>query len=265
MRISVTLAAAAALLVLSAAPASADFGLSNLDVTFHASDGSPAMQAGSHPFAMTTYFDVNTKEGSKGVQVVEGAPRNLDIITPEGFAGAPIAVPRCQTLDFLTTASNGRSLCADSTSLGVTTIEVGQGSVVSGKETVAIHNLHPSPGVAVKLGFRVAEVPITVDVGISPRPPYRIIGSLSNISQITEDHVDKIKNVLKPDQEVTARVIKIDRADRRIGLSIKAASYSDEQLKEEQKMLDSLKPGEDLVALQHAFDAADDMVKDDKE
>jgi len=91
------------------------------------------------------------------------------------------------------------------------------------------------------------------------------IDGLVHISQVTEDHVDKIKNVLKTDQEVTARVIKIDRADRRIGLSIKAASYSDEQLKEEQKMLDSLKPGEDLVALQHAFDAADDMVKDDKE
>jgi small subunit ribosomal protein S1 len=91
------------------------------------------------------------------------------------------------------------------------------------------------------------------------------IDGLVHISQITEDHVDKIKNVLKTDQEVTARVIKIDRADRRIGLSIKAASYSDEQLKEEQKMLDSLKPGEDLVALQHAFDAADEVVKDDKE
>src|SRR5213078_1875435 len=92
------------------------------------------------------------------------------------------------------------------------------------------------------------------------------IDGLVHISQITEDHVDKIKNVLKPEQEVTARVIKIDRADRRIGLSIKAASYSDEQLKEEQALLDSLKPGEDLVALQHAFDEADQAVKvqDDK-
>ena len=55
-------------------------------------------------------------------------------------------------------------------------------------------------------------------------------------------------------EEVTARVIKIDRADRRIGLSIKAANYSQEQLKEEEAVLDALKPGEDLVALQHAFD-----------
>jgi small subunit ribosomal protein S1 len=87
------------------------------------------------------------------------------------------------------------------------------------------------------------------------------IDGLVHISQVSEDRVDKIKNVLKPGQDVTARVIKIDKGDRRIGLSIKAASYSEEQLREEQKLLDSLKPGEDLVALQHAFDAADEERK----
>src|SRR5580704_17365224 len=85
------------------------------------------------------------------------------------------------------------------------------------------------------------------------------IDGLVHISQISEERVDKIKNVLKVGQDVSARVVKIDRGERRIGLSIKAASYSDEQLKEEQKLLDALKPGEDLVALQHAFDALDDV------
>jgi small subunit ribosomal protein S1 len=84
------------------------------------------------------------------------------------------------------------------------------------------------------------------------------IDGLVHISQISEERVDKIKNVLKVGQEVTARVIKIDKSDRRIGLSIKAANYSQEQLKAEQAVLDALKPGEDLVALQHAFDAADE-------
>ena len=83
------------------------------------------------------------------------------------------------------------------------------------------------------------------------------IDGLVHISQVTEERVDKIKNVLKPGQDVSARVIKIDKSERRIGLSIKAAAYTDEQLREEQKILDSLKPGEDLVALQHAFDAAE--------
>ncbi len=80
------------------------------------------------------------------------------------------------------------------------------------------------------------------------------IDGLVHISQVSEERVEKIKDVLNVGEEVTARVIKIDRADRRIGLSIKAANYSQEQLKEEEAVLDALKPGEDLVALQHAFD-----------
>jgi small subunit ribosomal protein S1 len=84
---------------------------------------------------------------------------------------------------------------------------------------------------------------------------------LVHISQVSEERTEKIKNVLKVGQEVTARVIKIDKTDRRIGLSIKAAAYSNEQLKAEQAILESLKPGEDLVALQHAFDAADETAK----
>ena len=88
------------------------------------------------------------------------------------------------------------------------------------------------------------------------------IDGLVHISQVSEERTDKIKNVLKVGQEVTARVIKIDKGERRIGLSIKAAAYSPEQLKAEQAILDSLKPGEDLVALQHAFDAADESLRD---
>jgi small subunit ribosomal protein S1 len=89
------------------------------------------------------------------------------------------------------------------------------------------------------------------------------IDGLVHISQISEERIDKIKNVLKVDQEVTARVIKIDKSDRRIGLSIKAANYSTDQLKAEQAALDALRPGEDLVALQHAFDAADEAKQDE--
>ncbi len=83
------------------------------------------------------------------------------------------------------------------------------------------------------------------------------IDGLVHISQISEERVDKIKNVLKVGEDVTARVIKIDRGERRIGLSIKAANYTSEQLAEEQKALDALKPGEDLVALQFAFEGVE--------
>ena len=79
---------------------------------------------------------------------------------------------------------------------------------------------------------------------------------LVHISQVSEDRIEKIKEHLKVDDEVTARVIKVDKSDRRIGLSIKAANYDEEALQKEAEQLDQLKPGEDLVALEHAFDEA---------
>ena len=83
-----------------------------------------------------------------------------------------------------------------------------------------------------------------------------------HISQVSEERIkqDQERAQGRPGSD-GARVIKIDKTDRRIGLSIKAAAYSTEQLKAEQAILDSLKPGEDLVALQHAFDAADESAK----
>lgn len=59
------------------------------------------------------------------------------------------------------------------------------------------------------------------------------IDGLVHISQISEERVEKIKDVLKVGQEVSARVIKIDKDERRIGLSIKAANYDPAQLQAE--------------------------------
>jgi small subunit ribosomal protein S1 len=80
---------------------------------------------------------------------------------------------------------------------------------------------------------------------------------LVHISQIREERIEKMKDVLKVGDEVNARVIKIDPQERRIGLSIKAANYSMEQLEVEKRMFeDALKPGEAIVDLEHAFDQA---------
>jgi len=86
------------------------------------------------------------------------------------------------------------------------------------------------------------------------------IDGLVHISQIQEDRVDKVKDVLKPGQEVSARVIKIDREQRRIGLSIKAANYSAEQLAQETATYDQFAKssggGTDMTNLGDIFDEA---------
>ena len=84
------------------------------------------------------------------------------------------------------------------------------------------------------------------------------IDGLVHISQLSEDHVAKVKDVLKVGQEVEARVIKVDKVERRIGLSIKAANYSEEELRRESEAFDSLRPGEDMVGLEKAFEAAEE-------
>jgi small subunit ribosomal protein S1 len=82
------------------------------------------------------------------------------------------------------------------------------------------------------------------------------IDGLVHISQISEDRVEKIKDVLNADDEVTARVIKIDKDDRRIGLSIKAANYSDEDLAKERQAFDNVTGTEDLTNLGDLLDQA---------
>jgi small subunit ribosomal protein S1 len=66
-----------------------------------------------------------------------------------------------------------------------------------------------------------------------------------------------VKDVLKPGQQVTARVIKIDRDERRLGLSIKAANYTEEQLAAETatyEMLNRQSSGSDMMNLGDILD-----------
>ena len=82
------------------------------------------------------------------------------------------------------------------------------------------------------------------------------IDGLVHISQLSEDHVAKVKDVLKVGDDVEARVIKVDKVERRIGLSIKAAEYSEDQLQKETAAFDALRPSSDLVGLEQAFNLA---------
>jgi small subunit ribosomal protein S1 len=83
------------------------------------------------------------------------------------------------------------------------------------------------------------------------------IDGLVHISQLSEEHVAKVKDVIKVGDDVEARVIKVDKVERRIGLSIKAANYSEEALRRESEAMEStMRSGEEMVGLAKAFDVA---------
>lgn len=57
------------------------------------------------------------------------------------------------------------------------------------------------------------------------------VDGLVHISQISDQRVEKVKDALTVGQEVEARVVKVDRGERRIGLSIRAMSMTEEEVK----------------------------------
>ena len=57
------------------------------------------------------------------------------------------------------------------------------------------------------------------------------VDGLVHISQISDQRIDKVKDALDIGQEVEARVVKVDRGERRIGLSIRAMNMTDDEVK----------------------------------
>ncbi|MCE2692654.1 MAG: 30S ribosomal protein S1 [Verrucomicrobiaceae bacterium] len=79
------------------------------------------------------------------------------------------------------------------------------------------------------------------------------IDGLVHISQISEERIEKVKDKLNVGDEVEARVIKVDKVERRIGLSVKAMNYNEADIQKESQAFEALRPSTDLVGLEQAF------------
>jgi hypothetical protein len=178
----VALATSMALLLAAfATPAQALYEINSFDAEFTNQDGSPATQAGSHPFAATTSFEVTNTLVEFPIWSVSGASKDVFLEQITGLAGNATALPRCSDIDFLLTTHDGNAtLCPDHTVVGITAVSVGVPVIFF---TVPMYNLTPAPGTAARLGFVISGVPVTVDVGVKQEDEYNIIGSLRNTPQ----------------------------------------------------------------------------------
>ncbi|MBR1609020.1 MAG: 30S ribosomal protein S1 [Kiritimatiellae bacterium] len=84
------------------------------------------------------------------------------------------------------------------------------------------------------------------------------VDGLVHISQISDERVEKVKDALKVGQEVEARIVRIDREERRIGISLREANdgEADFPMPDEYKGDSGLKAGQNIVGLASAFDEA---------
>jgi hypothetical protein len=174
-----------------AAPAQAEFGVESFDVTFSGEDGSPALQAGSHPFAMNTEVRLESVSNGKGGRKIEENIKDFWTGQIAGFVGNPTAVPSCASADFLVeqVSIGGSKIpnCPDASVVGIAAVELlsgGPGAV--GKAYVPVYNLVTPPGVASKIGFIVLHEPVTIELGLNESPPYNVVGGPTNISQVAD-------------------------------------------------------------------------------
>jgi hypothetical protein len=185
-QLSFIIATACAMLGMTPAMALAAFGFQGVDVTFTEADGSPATQAGSHPFALTTTLRMNTVEEA-GLEAPDGDLKDLRIDYPPGIAAALTAVPSCSSEDFLQVEGD-KNACSDSTAIGIGEVTAStSGPIPAGSEdflhTVPVYNLTASPGTIARVGFVVDELPVTFALGLSDVPPYNGFAVLSSLTQ----------------------------------------------------------------------------------
>jgi hypothetical protein len=142
------------------------FGFTSWDVWASNANGTLDTQAGSHPYAVTFSFDLNTVLGIVNHNYItpEGNVRNLEVQLPPGFVGNPTAVPQCTRQELDETA------CPSSTMVGF------DESFVFGESHnfFRLYNMVPPAGVAAEFAFTLDGVNVFLDSGVRSGSNYAI-------------------------------------------------------------------------------------------
>jgi hypothetical protein len=163
------------------------FGIEAYELIPEDIGGYPDVQAGSHPFQLTTTVNLNRTEESGEAQVV-AIPKDLHFNLPVGLVGDPSAIPQCTTGEFSTEVGFHANLCAPNTAIGVANVSVMIKHLLPRPVTVPVpvFNVVPQVGEAARLGFTVQGTPVFLDISLQTGGDYDVVVNVRNISQNTE-------------------------------------------------------------------------------
>ena len=163
-----TLALIGVLLCAAVSPtlARADFGLVPGSATATAvnRDGTLDTQAGSHPYAFSVHFALNTDAEGR---TEGGVLRDVLTDLPPGLFGNPSALPACPRESFEGVFPN----CAPGTQVGVMHVVIPE---LSGELSGPLYNLEPEPGSAATLGFAASDFVALLSASVSPDKGYAV-------------------------------------------------------------------------------------------
>jgi hypothetical protein len=186
MRLSSLFGALCVLLCWAPAAASASFGFEGVDLTFVASDGSPATHAGSHPFAVTATVSLHTVEDS-GKELPDDNLRDLRLDLPAGLVADAAATPSCTSVDFEDIEGDENS-CPDSSAVGIVDFAASSSEpLVAGSadfpDRAPVYKLAPAAGAIMRLGMVLAGEPVVFAAGLHDVPPYNGYLATTDIPQ----------------------------------------------------------------------------------
>jgi hypothetical protein len=194
----------------AATPAHAEFGLESENVHVpgfaigvqngEGQNGTPDVQAGSHPYSLTTTFVLNQPLCEGELCIAQGDLKDVRAELPPGFVGDPNATPKCSYQTFSTAFEGGKTgYCPNETAVGVATTYLDSfeaNSYIPPRfvpTTDPVYNLVPPPGVAAEFGFVVAgSVPVLLQTGVRTGGDYGLTTTVPNISQAITVQASKV-------------------------------------------------------------------------
>jgi hypothetical protein len=133
----------------------APFGIAAAWAGSFEADGSPATQAGGHPYDSAAYFMVNSKRLGNGGLSPGGDSKNIVVDLPPGFVGNPLAGPRCPQSQVLAPEVTESPLCNNKETVGNLDPLIGDPTGSLPFES-RLYNDMPPRGVAAEFTTRVA-------------------------------------------------------------------------------------------------------------
>jgi hypothetical protein len=168
------------------------FGVQSYELTAEEEGGSPARQAGEHPFQLTTTLMLAThtaiiaNEGGSKKKFPEVVPvalvKDLRFSLPAGLVGNPTLLPKCNQHVFLEEFS-GHGKCPNDTVVGVAApmITALTNPYAPDPELHPLYSLEPSVGEPAKFAFLTIEGPVILDTSVRTGGDYGVVVTAANI------------------------------------------------------------------------------------
>jgi hypothetical protein len=145
------------------------FGIQDFNATAYGPNGEQVVQAGDHPYAFTTRFNLTSKvddgagkyEESSAYSPIEEV-KEVRVDLPLGLIGDPLAAPQCKETDL--TKGAGETACPLASRVGTIDSELSSsvysslGEAVPNNGISAVYNMVPEKGYPAVFGFNVLRV-----------------------------------------------------------------------------------------------------------